>query len=1029
MTPPPATDWRKEFGIEGREPPAFFTSTANINPVTCQAHLLRRAFDGLQLDGVLCADQSPLVYFRQVRRITAEDVARLHRLFWNQGGAPVLVLIGDDQVHVYSGMSRPIGDVPQQGSLPSLVETIDRTANNLRAFLTSVESGEYFRRHSSYFDPTHRVDRDLLDNLKDAREQLGSASRRPIPAPILDALLCRLVFTCYLFDRGVIGQNYLSDLGIEGISHLRDLLALQPATQAKTALYGLFQCLGNDFNGDLFNPDLEAEAKSIDGPHIKILHDFFHGTAVRSGQRTFWPYDFSIIPIETISAIYERFLKATDHQTGAFYTPRFLAELVLDSALEKTPSLLGKKFLDPACGSGIFLVGLFNRMAEEWRQAHPRARNDRRARQLMQLLQESLFGVDINETACRITAFSLYLAYLDQLSRRDIQELQRKGGALPRLIGREGNIRHADFFDEEVAFPREATVVIGNPPWGSTATEQTPAGRWSATHGKPLPDKQIAAAFIWKAVEHLADDGQVCFVLPYGVLFNHSTTAIPFQKAWVKEHALNRIIVLADFQRFLFERAGHPAIVVNYRKHAPKNASHRIDYWGPKADWIATKGEVITVAPQDYTSVTVGEVLTDLDGPDAPQIWKQRLWATPRDWRLLDRLSSYPRLRECVRRARERRSPKPWVIAVGFQPLGESDDLAKAETISLPSRLFVNASNPALDLFLLATDCSELDTSQVTVRSGSNKHTEVFRAPHVLMAKGITSTAFADFDVSFQDAVRGIHGPSKDRDLLIFLAAYLRTPLSRYFLFHTSANWGVSRQEVHVEEVLRLPFPLPEQQPNPQHCLQIVHEVARIVTEAERKAKQEFADRRSIIRNASAAIEPLVEEYFDILTLEKILIEDTDKVTIPSVRPTRARPFVPTIVPSTTTQQEAYVARVCDMLNGWAKRSAYVVRGQVLASGMLGIGMAILEKVRREGRAVPMKTDGEDLLEAVHHLREAAVRDRGSFDMLRGVMLFERNRLYIVKPIGQRYWTQTAAVNDADEIAGTILMHPLKEQA
>jgi type I restriction-modification system DNA methylase subunit len=97
------------------------------------------------------------------------------------------------------------------------------------------------------------------------------------------------------------------------------------------------------------------------------------------------------------------------------------------------PSLLGRRCLDPACGSGIFLVGLFNRMAEEWKQANTEARNDRRARELRKVLC-SLYGVDINPTACRITAFSLYLAYLDQLSPRDIQELQQKGHKLPRLV-------------------------------------------------------------------------------------------------------------------------------------------------------------------------------------------------------------------------------------------------------------------------------------------------------------------------------------------------------------------------------------------------------------------------------------------------------------------------------------------------------------------------------------------------------------------------------------------------------------------
>jgi hypothetical protein len=44
-------------------------------------------------------------------------------------------------------------------------------------------------------------------------------------------------------------------------------------------------------------------------------------------------------------------------------------------------------------------------------------------------------------------------------------------------------------------------------------------------------------------------------------------------------------------------------------------------------------------------------------------------------------------------------------------------------------------------------------------------------------------------------------------------------------------------------------------------------------------------------------------------------------------------------------------------------------------------------------------------------------------EIIRGIKIFDGDRLYLVKPIGQRFWTQTAALNDADEIAGTILMH------
>ncbi|MGC8639747.1 MAG: HsdM family class I SAM-dependent methyltransferase [Isosphaeraceae bacterium] len=1037
MSTSPGSDWQQEFGINGRMPPSFYSSKDDLDRTVAQAHVLRRAFDLLDLDGVLCSDNSPLIYFKQVPRIDPPEVAGLNKRFWNHGGAPVLVLIAPDQIHVHSGLCLPPTDSLEQGRLPSLVAVIDRVATAVREFLISVESGEFFRQNIQYFNPDHRVDRDLLDNLKDTREKLDDATAERLSPRILDALLCRLVFTCYLFDRGVIQPGYLSALGLDGASHLKDVLGIEPPRDAKASLYKLFTRLGQDFNGDLFSDDLAAEADLIDDRHIETLNEFFRGTKVRTGQRSFWPYDFGVIPIETISAIYERFLKAADEQAGAFYTPRFLAEAVLDTALDGFPSLLGKKFLDPACGSGIFLVGLFNRMAEEWKQANPAAPNDRRARELMAILRTSLFGVDISPTACRITAFSLYLAYLDQLLPRDIQTLQEKGSALPRLVvnsgqdtanASDGNIRCADFFADGVAFPADADLVIGNPPWKSNAMEQTPAGRWCKSRAKPVPDMQIAAAFVWKASEHVTDAGRVCFVLPSGLLFHHSTTALAFQKAWMRQNAIHRVVNLADFRWFLFEKAVHPAIVVSYRKCPPENMRHRVDYWAPKADWTVTQAEVITVASGDRTTIFAGDILQDLNGPDAPQIWKRRFWGTARDIRLIDRLSLYPRLRDHVRSPRQKNSDKPWIMAVGFQPFGENDAPASRKALTLPSTSFIPAKSENLNLFLLERDCETLPSPTIDVRR-LIRNTAIFRAPHVLMAKGFSGTAFADFDVSFQDAVRGIAGPPSDRDLLVFLAAYLRSPLARYFFFHTSANWGLYRPEVHVEEVLRLPMPFPDQLPDPKRGKAIVEAAAQIVTSAAARAQGQFVDRTAIVREATDAVEPLIEEYFDILPLEKLLIDDTIRITIPSIQPTRQRMPVPTVQPSSKAQRLAYRDRVCEMLKGWAKGGDFTVWGTQTASEHLGLGMVILEKLHRsEGPSSSVDSDG-DVLAALDRLRAAASPKAGVLDPVRGLMVFDRNRLYVAKPIGQRYWTQTAALNDADEIAGAILMQSRKERA
>jgi hypothetical protein len=1039
-------DWKKDFGLDGRKPPHFFSSVDQLDDAAGKVphpHALRRAFEQFGIEGVLCQERSPVIYFRQIRKIDPADIINLHRSFWNQGIAPILVIIAPDEVHVYSGLIPPEGALTETGQAPGFVETLNRVQDQLRSFLLSVESGEYFHVHRPSFDPRKRVDRDLLRNLDATRQKLGQVQAAQLEPQTLDALLCRLVFTCYLFDRGIIDRAYLRALRIHGAEHLKDILAKRPRTDAKADLYTLFGQLGNDFNGDLFTADLEAESRQIRAEHLDILDRFFHGTDVQTGQQAFWPYDFSFIPIETISAIYEHFLKAAGEEqkkeAGAFYTPRFLAEFVLDVALEGEASLLDKRFLDPACSSGIFLVGLFNRLAEEWKLKNPGARYDRRANGLMDVLRTNLHGVDSNRSACQITAFSLYLAFLDQLSPPDIQKLLGKWNRLPYLVSVPGEtssnppvatIRCASFFTEAATFSLKAHVIVGNPPWGPVKKNipTTDAETWCADPHRKFehPNREKSIPFIWKAPTHLEDGGKVCFVLPHGTLFNHNDTAIRFQQSLFRTHAVDRVVNLTDYQFFLFEESKAPALVIRYRKEKPTDSAQLIDYWAPKTDWAVTQAEIVSIPPQDRSRVTVREVLDDLKGDDAPLIWKERFWATPRDWRLLDRLSLMSRLRDVVCQP-GRGSAKRWLIAEGFQPFGENDPPSSRKTLKLPTSTFIQASHPGINLFILPNDCETLPSKQIETRR-LIRNTSIFEAPHVLVSHGFSRIAFADFDVSFRHALRGIHGPTVDRDLLVFLAAYLRSDVARYFIFHTSSNWGVSRAEVHVEELLRLPFPLPDDTHNPKRCQAIVREVTATVMKAAEEASRNFADREGIVRRTQEFVGKLIEEYFDIDDIERMLIIDTAEIIIPSVRPSRGKPNVPTIKQSSDALRASYTRLLCDRLNGWAKQK-YRVHGKTVANSSIGVGMVVLEKTRREEKPTQLFATDGDLLKAIDNLQRTAARGHGTFEMVRGLKVFQKNLLYITKPLGQRFWTNTAALNDADEIAATILTRSAREGA
>jgi len=1029
------TDWKKDFGLEERKPPYFFSSVEQLDRATARVPhplVIRRAFKQLGIEGVLCQEHGPVIYFRQVERIEPAAIIDLHRSFWNQGIAPILVIISPDDVHVYSGLIPPQRTSMVNGEVPGLVEILSRVQTKLRSFLLSVESGEYFQIHRRYFDPRKRVDRNLLYNLDATRQKLSKVQAAGLDPQTLDTLLCRLVFTCYVFDRGITDQAYLKALGIEDAVHLRDILAKQSRTNAKLGLYKLFHQLGEDFNGDLFGTDLKAESQHIKDEHLDIIDSFFHGTDITSGQQAFWPYDFGFIPIETISAIYEHFLKAGGEQkkkeTGAFYTPRFLAELVLDVALEGETSLLDKRFLDPACGSGIFLVGLFNRLAEEWRLKHLGSRYDQTAKGLMDILRTNLYGVDSSRSACQITAFSLYLAFLDQLSPPDIRRLLGKWDRLPHLVSvpgtassslEEGTIRCADFFTEAATPPQGVHVIVGNPPWGSSKNPDTPAAHWCAEHDLPHPDRQMAIAFVWKAPSHLEPNGKVCLVLPHGTLFNHHDNAIRFQQVFFRRHAVNRVINLTDFQFFLFEESLAPALVMSYLKERPADTGHRIEYWAPKTDWAITQAEIISILPQDRSRVTVREILDDLNSDDAPLIWKTRFWATPRDRRLLNRLSLYPRLRDHTRQTREKGSNKPWLIAQGFQPLGPGDDEKEAKSLTLPTRLYMDAGD--IGSFLLPDDCQQLQSTTIKVRRRSGINTKkVFESPHVIVTRGFSGCAYADFAVTFRSSVRGIHGRECDRDLLIFLSFYLRSSLAKYFLFHTSSNWGVTRAEVHDQELLRLPFPFPDQCSQPEEAERLVRESAKVFDQAMQQISKPLSNRNDIAKKAQATVEQMINCYFDIDDIERAIIADTMTILVPSFRPSRSRLDVPTLKQSTESRRGAFLQLLCSTLNQWASDD-YQVHGSIVADPSLGVGMVILEETRRNENPTQLTGYPKNILKAIDDLQHTVIKAHGTFDLVRGVTVFHKNLIYITKPLGQRFWTSTAALNDADQIAATIL--------
>jgi hypothetical protein len=983
-------------------------------------------------------------------------------LFWNQGVANILVLADPTTVYIYSGLKDPQNELSDKNvDEHSLIETLKLAdyVQRIRTLFHDLATGHYYEEKKRAFNPDQTVDAWLLDNLRALRNVLIDGNNGLSPSAA-HAFIGRVLFLCYLLDRGIvsIGQP---ESGMCATALLARRLENDSFDVRLSALYELFSDLKTKFNGNMFDQDLETEKKLIQPVHLEKLSLFLGGHEVEKGQRCFgfWPYDFKMIPVETISAVYEDFLTTEDpknkREKGAFYTPRFLAEMVVDTAVRNNTAILDGSFLDPSCGSGIFLVILFNRLANRWIHSQTgRITYSAKADALRNILARQIRGVDIEETACRIACFSLYLAYLDFFNPPDIQNhVKRTGQPLPKLLDY-GDIPDrpqadipvilkADFLAKEILSGELFQCIIGNPPW---------EGRGS---------KQIAQAFMSKTPALLNKGGTGCLLLPTKILHNQTDA---FQAEWLKQVTLETVLQLADYRRLLFQNAKTPAFIARFKNTLPQPSQHKIEFIAPKFNRDGLRKGVVTVDPSTRTWIPLNDILAATRSKSAQVVWKRRMWGTRRDQRLLDLLHSLPSLSDLAGTPDE---GKRWIKGQGFQPY-YPEKAKNNPKYPNPNKNpwnidadFINADQH-IHMVVLKSECitfgkklEEIGASKEFLRRVPKAN--LFKAPMVLVNRGFGNVVFCGFDVLFQHYLQSVAGPSEDVDLLMFLSAYLQSNLAKYFLFQTASNWGTEREYVNFLELLRIPFPLPGHDCISPDSKLIVNQIVQKIialknrlqktfnalkSEAEQYSlfdkkttdaditKEWLKERRLMVKAVQDEIEPLIYSYFGLTDQEIMLVEDTIDVFEPSSTPTTWNtsktvtldPIEKTrIEPYKTKGLSAYADTLTRTLNQWAEAEGSSCKVHAEGGTDRQTGLAMVTVSLADSELPFKKTEiSHDLAKHLNEFHQHVSAIHGTLIYHRDILLFQGEHIHIVRPNILLNWTRTAALNDAARIYGDI---------
>ncbi|OIQ93622.1 type IIS restriction enzyme Eco57I [mine drainage metagenome] len=890
-----------------------------------------------------------------------------------------------------------------------------------------VSTANLSRRMPKWFDVKARVDRKLLSNLSTAvakltEEGLDGVDDVRARRRLAELLMGQILFISYLEHREIVGGTYRAR---REVAQLPDLVARRD----HAGLMKLIDRLRADFNGDFLGDDRHDPWTALSTEGFLLLNQFLRQTDLKTGQGEFWNYDFSYIPVELLSGLYEKFLTPEQQaEEGAYYTPRNLAMLAVDQALLASPDPLSETIFDGACGSGILLTTAYRRLI-----ALAEARENRQLgfAERGELLKRRIFGGDINFMACRVTAFSLYLSLLEGLDPSDILEAQESDGTkLPPLKG--CNLAHgrdhADFFsDTHTFYGCQFSLIISNPPWAEPEGEaHTSADIWADRAGVPFARRQIAGAYALRALEFLNEGGRVCLILPIGQLLGASSET--FVSYLFHAYRPNRIINFGDLQGLLFptaENTCHVFLGERRGKTVPQSITfgETFDYLVPKADLSLAFGR-LTMQSADRHSLQTRSVAED------PQLLVTMMWGDANDLAIWTRLSLRGTFANFWRGPREFRR---WTYRKGIH----LEDRSRVPVDPGPLRdmphvpiAVLSAGVPVLHPDLLRP----WPVNKNSVVGLNDAVLAVFDGPRVIFPDGFSReqqnvrAVYFDGPASFTHSIGVIAGRKEDAPLLQFAAVYLRSTLARYFLMLRGWKMLCERNGIHLADVDTFPFFTPEDAPDPKAAAKALVLITSAV--ATLSAKDELLQ-LSHYESIRADLDLAVFSYFGLTEEEQTLVIETVEVLMPSIRP---RSFKSLDTPAQRTASEKdfgiYAHALADALTAWRDRTGGrgrfivdVVANDPSRAGPSGIVKVSYADVAQTAPGVVAGIDDELVIETLVALRKLGLRTIPSGDYLTLVPdahLWIDGSLYLVRPLTQRSWTVRQALRDAEHIVQTV---------
>jgi len=939
-------------------------------------------------DSIFCLEEKPFILFYD--NPTNRD--GLFKAIWNLNETPVVIVVENSAVNIFNGF-----EYIKDNFALSLIGN-DERLDDFTYF--KLVTGETWEKYNELLTYKNRVDYKLLENIKDARSILINSHN--LSNHTANALLGKIIFTRYLIDRQV-------RIGFGG--ELKEWTSADfcSVLANREDAFTFFQYLEDKFGGNLF--DFDDSSDMISKEALSILIDLLNGVKLNTGQLSLFDiFDFSIIPVEFISNVYELFIGQQEQATtGSYYTPLFLVEYITSQTVQQyfksNTNEYNCRILDPACGSGIFLVEGLRLIIERFNVLTPNLLRTsiEYQNQLKSLAEDNIFGIDKDGSAISVAIFSVYLTLLDYQNPRDIENF-----VFPQLLNT--NFFISDFFDLEKPFNDKLAKVtfnyiIGNPPWKRGATQKgikEPYEQYISFRKKKevkktvkiaISNKEIAQAFLLRVSDFSKEITNSALIVTSKTLYN--LKALNFRRYFLNDFFISNVFELSPVRREVFNKSNDPAIapaVILFYKYAFEKSTDDslIEHISVKPSRFFSLFNLFMVNRNDIKTVKQ-KLLKDHDW-----LWKTLLYGHYLDFSFLLRLSSYQKISE-------RLIEKGYLNGVGFQMGEDENPVGILGTLQLLEPKYVKPFRAHKKLIPF--------TEQTLHRV---RDEGLYFGKRLLIKKGLSNklksvAAFIDYDCLFKDSITAIKIENEDGlDDLRTISGSLQSDLFSYYALTRFSSIGVEREQGFNEERFTFPF------------IENVF-LSKVVAQIERSLIPESED--SLIWNSVSdrqmeLLNESIYRSFCLTSPEKSLIDYANKYVIPTIIQKVDISSFPAIKfedDSLDEYSKIFVEKFSSVFKGAKSFSIDIWH----SNHIIGMFFRISEMATEKQPINWIKKDNDFVLKTIISLGHERLTDK--LFIQKDVRGFEKDFFYIFKPNEKRLWHPALAYLDLNVFLDAIL--------